>query len=147
MNSADQEHERKETIHLIEHIPGHQPREDDPYYKFFHATHKRMSQEGRLVCAMKSSRCAGGIELHHYVIEYSQVNSTDLAKFKAKYPHVKVETYEDFYQWCESEENMMPLCKCHHTGKLGIHEVPYPLWQMEAIEKDGLEPAAEVVHS
>lgn len=145
--SAEQEHDRTETIHLIEHVPGHQPREDDPYYRHFNATHRAMKAAGKLVCAKLCGQCQGGIELHHFHVEYSEINGYDWRKFAAKHPEFKIDSEQAFYIWCESEENMLPLCKRHHTGDLGIHEIPLPLWGALSFEKDGAPPAVEVVRA
>jgi hypothetical protein len=137
-------HEQTQTLHIVEFYPAHEPRESDPHFAAFHATRARLEAAGKLICwvCKKDATAAGqSIELHHNVVEFALANGIDLTKFESLFPEFsKVnETEDEFLDWIESEGNMLPLCKLHHTGAQGIHVLPYPAWRALAIWRDGLE--------
>lgn len=140
-------HEQKTTLHVIEFFPAHEPRESDPHYHAFLAVRARLKALGKLRCWVCGAM--EHVELHHNVVEFALANGVDLAKFADKFPEFKMAwaDRESFLAWVESEGNLLPLCKLHHTGAQGIHVLPYPAWRALAIWRDGLEPPGQVENS
>lgn len=138
------EHEQSTTLKVIEFFPAHEPRESDPHYHAFVAVRSRLAALGRLkcwVCGKDQAAAGQPIELHHNIVEFALANGIDLTRFAEKFPEFKAtwNSEEEFLAWVESEGNLLPLCKLHHTGAQGIHCLPYPVWRALAIWKDGLE--------
>lgn len=144
MSDAIKGHDQKLTLHLVEHYPSHEPRTADPHYHLFNQARARLAKLGQLKCWVGNEECAGQIELHHSMIEFALANNIDVEKFERLYPQFNVTSDEAFLEWVEQEGNLMPLCKRHHTGNLGIHCLPYPIWLPQRFVKAGMTPA-EVV--
>jgi len=143
---SEQEHIEHEHIEILEHYPPHIPREGDPYYHIFNETRERMRREGKLKCYIDNKDCSKeSIELHHYFVEYALIGDADWRRFAELYPQFHIPDEEAFFMWCESEENLMPLCKFHHTGIGGIHHLPAPLWLIQRFLKPGVEAPAVIV--
>ena len=135
-------HDQKTTIHLLEHIPAHEPRESDPHYHLFNQVKARMKSAGLLKCAIFGCQYPGPIELHHSKIEFSLVGGVDLAKFNELYGlHLDDQSFQDYV---ESEGNLECLCSVHHRTRLGIHELPEPFWNAIRVWRGDLQPPAEV---
>lgn len=135
-------HDQKLTVHILCHIPEHEPRESDPHYAAFRNARTRMAAAGLLVCAVPSCKYPGPIELHHQLIEFSMQGGVDVAKFDEVYGlHLDAVSFADFVN---SPGNLEPLCAVHHRTHLGIHAIPGPLWDAIRVWKDDLPPAAEV---
>lgn len=144
MTTETAAHEQQVTLRIVEFFPSHEPRESDPHYAAFNAVRHRLKASGKLVCWVcgHDEAVAGQpIELHHNVVEYALANGVDLTRFEEKFPEFckTDETEEEFLAWVESEGNLLPLCKLHHTGAQGIHVLPYPCWRALSVWKDGLE--------
>ncbi|OLE22367.1 MAG: hypothetical protein AUG49_19315 [Catenulispora sp. 13_1_20CM_3_70_7] len=137
-------HDQPLTLHLITHVPEHEPREDDPHYHLFEQAKARMRRQGLLKCVIGDDYCAGNIELHHSHIEYSQANGTDLAKVNQQLG-LHLADDEAFQKWIESPGNLEPLCAVHHRTHFGIHVIPGPLWEPLRYRRTGVQPAAEFV--
>ncbi|WP_125206434.1 hypothetical protein [Capsulimonas corticalis] len=136
-------HTQSVTLHILECVPSHEPRETDPHYHVFNAARLRMKKMGLLKCW--SCGTTENIELHHDKVEYSLQNGVDLSKFEELYPEFNIHSDEDFKNWIEGEGNLLPLCKLHHTGILGIHVIPYPQWQILRYYRADLAAPAQVV--
>jgi hypothetical protein len=139
-------HDQAETIHLMQHVPTHDRREDDPHYHLFEQARARLKRQGLLKCIIDDELCGGEPELHHTYIEFSQINDVDSEKV-AKALGLHFGSDEDFQQWAESPGNLEVLCRNHHISHLGIHHIPGPLWEAIRFHKAGTAPAAEVVTS
>jgi len=142
-------HTQQTTLHLLEFYPAHEPRETDPHYHLFNQTRARLEKLGKLVCWVcgKDGAAAGHpIELHHNRVEFALANGVDLTKFEAAYPEFGLvnATEDQFLDWIESEGNMLPLCKLHHTGSQGIHCIPMPIWQALKYWRDDLPTPGEL---
>ena len=131
-------HQQKTTLHIVEMYPAHEPRETDPHYHFFNAARARLAGLGKLICWVGNADCAGQIELHHSTCEFALANGVDVSKFTQLYPEFGVTTDEAFLTWVEGEGNLTPLCKIHHTGILGVHCLPYPVFLPQRFWKAGL---------
>jgi hypothetical protein len=132
------------TLHLVTHVPEHEPREDDPHYHLFEQCKARMKRQGLWKCVINDDYCGGNVELHHAHIEYSQTNSTDLGKINEALG-LHLTSDEDFQKWIESPGNLEPLCEVHHRTHFGIHVIPGPLWEPLRYRKYNAKPAAEFV--
>lgn len=137
-------HDQKNTVHLLEHIPEHEPRDGDPHYKLFNQAKARMKKLGLLKCAIAGCNYPGPIELHHSKIEFSLQEGVDLTKFN-EYYGLHLANDEEFAQYIEQEGNLEPLCSVHHRTKLGVHELPEPFWQAIRVWKGDMEPPVEVI--
>ena len=122
------------------HYPAHEPRKGDPHYTAFDEARKRLARLGKLVCWIGNDDCdvAHPIELHHSLVEFALANIVDEVHFAALYPEFKIGSDADFLAWIESEGNLLPLCKRHHTGLLGIHTIHYPAWLVQRFMRTGV---------
>lgn len=137
-------HDQAMTLHVLSHIPDHQPREDDPHYHLFEQAKSRLKRQGLWKCMINDDLCNGEPELHHTYIEFSQINEVDPAKVEqALGLHFKND--EDFQVWAESPGNLEVLCVAHHRAHYGIHMIPGPLWEALRFRKKGTEAAAEFI--
>ena len=66
-------HDQTTTIHIVEHVPYHPTREDDPYYHLFNEARNRMKKLGLLKCWVCG--CESNIEVP--VPEFSKPNPRD----------------------------------------------------------------------
>lgn len=136
-------HVQNVTLHITECIPAHEPRASDPHYKYFNEARTRLAALGKLQCWVCGT--TEQIELHHSTVEFAFANGVDLTKFEKLYPEFKIESDEDFLKWIEGEGNLLPLCKLHHTGIMGIHILDYPVWLIQRFYRADLAPAAKAV--
>lgn len=135
-------HDQRTTVHVLEHIPAHEPREDDPHYALFHQAKARMKAAGLLKCAIHGCTYPGPIELHHDKIEFSLIGGVDLDAFNEFYGlHLGD---EQFQEYVEGPGNLEPLCSVHHRTRLGVHELPGPFWGAIRVWRADLPPPAEV---
>jgi hypothetical protein len=137
-------HDQSLTLHLITHVPAHEPRETDPHYHLFEQVKARMKRQGLWKCAINDDYCGGNIELHHSHIEFSQTGGIDLAKVNQQLG-LDLHNDEDFQKWVESPGNLEALCAIHHRTHYGVHVMPHPLWEPLRFRKAGVKPAAEFV--
>lgn len=132
------------TLHLLAHIPEHAPRESDPHYRLFEQAKARLKRQGLFKCVIGDDLCSGPVELHHSWIEFSQINEVDPDKV-AKALGLHFEDDEDFESWCQSPDNLEPLCAAHHRTHYGIHVVPGPLWNAVRFRKAGTPAPVEFI--
>ena len=137
-------HSQKLTLNLITNVPEHEPRENDPHYKYFNAAKTRIKKQGLWKCAINDDLCQGQFELHHTHIEFSQINSTDPKKLEEAFG-LHFTNNEDFQKWIESPGNLEVLCAAHHRTHFGIHVIPAPLWESLRYRRVGTLPAVEHV--
>jgi hypothetical protein len=137
-------HDQAMTLHILSHIPDHQPREDDPHYHLFEQAKDRLKRQHLWRCMINDELCDGDPELHHTYIEFSQINEVDPEKVQ-KALGLHFENDEDFQQWAESPGNLEVLCVAHHRAHYGIHMMPGPLWEAVRFRKKGTRAAAEFV--
>jgi hypothetical protein len=137
-------HDQAMTLHILSHIPDHQPREDDPHYHLFEQAKDRLKRQHLWKCIINDELCDGAPELHHTYIEFSQINEVDPEKVQ-KALGLHFENDEDFQVWAESPGNLEVLCVAHHRAHYGIHMMPGPLWEAVRFRKKGTQAAAEFV--
>ncbi len=137
-------HDQRMTVHILTHVPEHQPRENDPHYHLFIQAKSRMKRQGLWKCAINDDYCGGNIELHHSHIEFSQVDGSDLGKVNEAFG-LHLDKDDDFQVWIESPGNLEPLCEVHHRTHYGVHVIPGPLWEPLRYRKANAKPSAEFV--
>lgn len=137
-------HDQMMTLMIKTHTEDHAPREGDPHYHLFEAAKRRLKEQGLWKCIIDDELCDGQPELHHSVIEFSDIPSTDYHKVE-KALGLHFESDEEFQGWAENPGNLEVLCTNHHRTHYGIHALPEPLWQAVRFHKDGLEAPAEHV--
>jgi hypothetical protein len=134
-------HQQAETLHVVASIPDHAPRAEDPYYRLFEQVKTRLKRQGLWQCILDDHYCAGGPELHHSHLEFSQIPGSDFTKVnQALGLHLADD--DEFRAWAESPGNLEVLCVAHHRTAFGIHVIPGPLWEPMRYRKAGLEPPA-----
>jgi hypothetical protein len=137
-------HDQALTLHLITHVPAHEPREEDPHYHLFEQVKARMKRQGLWRCVINDDYCQGNVELHHSHIEFSQTGGVDLEKVNAQLG-LHLDDDGEFQEWIESPGNLEPLCGVHHRTHFGVHVIPGPLWEPMRYRKAGSKPSAEFV--
>lgn len=137
-------HDQALTLHLMTHVPEHEPRTTDPHYHLFVQAKARLRRQGLLKCVIGDDYCQGPIELHHSHIEFSQTGGVDLGKVNRQLG-LHLDSDEAFQEWVESPGNLEPLCAVHHRTHYGIHVIPGPLWEPLRYRRAGVLPAAEFI--
>lgn len=137
-------HDQGLTLHLITHVPAHEPREEDPHYHLFEQVKARMKRQGLWRCVINDNYCGGNVELHHSHIEFSQAGGVDIDKVNQQLG-LHLENDDDFQKWIESPGNLEPLCAVHHRTHFGVHVIPGPLWEPLRYRAADAKPAAEFV--
>ncbi len=143
-DNVTEAHDQRMTVHILTHVPEHQPREDDPHYHLFNQAKARMKRQGLWKCAINDDYCAGNIELHHSHIEFSQVGGSDLKRVNEAFG-LHLDSDDDFQSWIESPGNLEALCEVHHRTHYGVHVIPGPLWEPLRYRKANAKPSAEFV--
>lgn len=142
-------HSTTEHLTILFTYPDHEPRASDPHYHLFNEARKRLAAAGKLVCWIGNADCdhTHPIELHHSEIEFALANDIDPHIFGLDHPALGPDCDEEaFLAYVEGEGNLLPLCKLHHTGALGIHSVTYPGWKAQKYLKQGVTaPERKVV--
>lgn len=138
------EHDQRLTLHILAHVPEHEPRQDDPHYHLFERAKARLKRQGLWRCVIDDDLCSGPVELHHSHIEFSQINNVDPDKV-ARHLGLHFEHDDDFQAWVEGPGNLEPLCTTHHRTHLGVHVLPGPFWEPLRFRKAGSKPAAEFI--
>lgn len=137
-------HDQRLTLHILAHVPAHEPREDDPHYRLFEQAKARLKRQGLWKCVIDDTMCSGEVELHHSVVEYSEINAVDPDKI-AKAFGLHFDDDEDFQAWINSPGNLEPLCATHHRTHLGVHVLPGPFWEPLRYLRGGAQPPAEFI--
>ena len=137
-------HDQKSTIHILTHIPEHEPRESDPHYHLFIQAKKRIKEQGLWKCAIEDDLCGGQLELHHQHVEFSQIGHVDPKKVE-KLLGLHFESDELFQQFVESPGNLEVLCVNHHRTHYGVHVIPSALWETLRFRAAGTQPVAEFI--
>lgn len=137
-------HDQKLTLHILAHVPAHEPRETDPHYHLFEAAKRRLKVAGLWKCVIDDDLCSGSPELHHSHIEFSQANGADLDKVN-RFLGLHLADDEAFQAWIEGPGNLEVLCATHHRTHFGVHALPGPLWEPLRYRRVGSKPSAEFV--
>jgi len=138
-------HTQSETLHIVCCVPPHEARADDPHYATFNRTRDRMVKAGLLKCWIDNADCAGDIELHHDKVEFSLQQGVDLSRFAEAFPEFSGKSDDEFREWIEGPGNLLALCRIHHIGVLGVHVLPYPVWEPQKFWKAGMAVPARLV--
>ena len=134
-------HEQKETIQIDWFIPDHEERTESAEFRKSRPL-VIARDKGCVVCGSQET-----LEAHHFLFEWCEANGIDRDQLvnyvdtmhaffaNAKEALAQGKTVE---QLVDSPENLITLCKEHHTGKdTGIHALPYPIWVMQWLAKEG----------
>ena len=98
-------HDQTTTIHIVEHVPYHPTREDDPYYHLFNEARNRMKKLGLLKCWVCG--CESNIELHHTEVEFSMAKGVDIGKFAELHPDLVISDDASFSQFVEATSHLV----------------------------------------
>lgn len=109
--------------------PDHEPREQDPHYKDFHAWKESVRNTPAWRCGWAArigddSDCdlSAPLEAHHAHIEFALANAIDLAHLEHSYPGVS--DPDSIGAWIESAANLVLLCRVHHRAtNAGVHHL------------------------
>jgi hypothetical protein len=133
-------HSQQVTNRYLLSFPDHAPRASDPHYRAFE-TYRRLhiatsvcfvgARIGFDQCAdalgaaipVQPANLGHGLELHHHTLEFSLLNSVDLAALQVDYPFLTDAAAVQV--WAETEDNLQALCAKHHRGIGGIHHAAY----------------------
>ena len=137
-------HDQRTTLHILAHIPEHEPRADDPHYHLFEQAKARIKRQGLWKCALNDDLCGGQLELHHVHVEFSQANAADPTKIEQAFG-LHFEDDEDFQEWIESPGNLEVLCVNHHRTHYGVHVLPSALWEAVRWHRAGQPAPAEFI--
>lgn len=81
--------------------------------------------------------------MHHSKVEFSLQGGVDLEKFNEAYG-LHLADDEAFRAYIEGPGNAEILCPTHHRTRLGVHELPEPLWLAIRVWRADMVPPAEV---
>jgi hypothetical protein len=130
-----QSRDLKETIFYPDHVKrGAESHEFEEDKKELEA-----SGGGCFICGKTQADLGPSVRMegHHYNVEWSLINSLDLAKVQRYFPDVT--SLEEFL---DSKENLILLCPKHHRSPLyGVHMVSMPAWVAQRLQKDGWDLA------
>jgi hypothetical protein len=125
-------HEQAESHRYVMHFPEHAPREDDPHYKAFEAYRRHSKDTAVCYVGQRAGHdsCAGGLELHHAVLEFATANAADPAALHRDFPEIAEDaTAEQIADWLESSPGEFRwLCAFHHRGHGGAHTASHADW-------------------
>jgi hypothetical protein len=134
-------HQARQTLHFVWHYPDHEPRKSDPHYGDFQAAKKRLKEQGLWRCVVCGS--AEQVQLHHAHVEFSLQNGVDVGRLnEALGLHLGT---DEFAAWIDSPGNLEPLCRTHHTGTEGVHQLCAPAWEALRVWRRDLPPPEELV--
>ena len=134
-------HEQVESLRVDVEYPEHVQRTESAE---FAANKHRLVKKLELKCF----KCGGsdGLEVHHFIIEWSEWDSADPAAVQ------RIMHKFDVYGFAADQasqgdplpaspddiRNLMVLCEsCHRGACLGIHQVPLPFWFADLVKKPG----------
>lgn len=135
-------HDQRVTLHIIEHIPSHATRITDPFYHIFNAMKRRAKKLGLLKCWVCGA--LEDVECHHNIVEFSLAEDYDWSKLAQDHPEFNISDDKSFQEMIEGPDNCLFLCRLHHTGIEGIHNIPVPLWSAIKYLKYGVQVPAEL---
>ena len=144
MNDVTEMHEEKNTFQIDVNIPGHEPRKASA---LFERTRKEfMDKVGHkcFICGANEAEAGEPLQLHHKIIErcYAEAG-IDWDAVKVLAPEFPWDTFDGsnpylFVDNCHY--NGIVLCRKHHTMKdSGIHELPFNIWIMQRLLKNGYQ--------
>jgi hypothetical protein len=113
--------EHDQVIHsvYVEHYEQHEKRTESSEFRHV----KEQLHKAKTPCWINNGKCEGHLEVHHFVVEWSQATEVDWEKVKEDVPNLDNP---------DKMENMMVLCEKHHRHKgFGIHTTPYPIWRSQ----------------
>jgi len=154
MEDVTKDHEEKETLLVDVILPGHEQRVTTTLFSHTRDLLLKMDGGRCFVCERTAEEAGEPLEAHHWLIERALANAADWQEFVrfvgllyrlTARAHDFVLTHPlgppdgDIMAFVDDMTvNGMLLCKLHHTGKdSGIHDLPEPLWAVQAYGRDG----------
>lgn len=142
MSEETKSHKQERTIIEVVFYSGHEKRKESAEFR---KSKKRLKEDGHYKCYINNSECKGSLEAHHRGCEYAFENDVDFEKLKAFLEEWDLYGYSKLLKnqpiiTPDDIRNMMVVCKYHHTHKeTGIHEITFPIWIMQKLEKRGVD--------
>jgi len=114
--------------------PFHAPRESEPHYALFRASRKLLIASG-----IGCWRCGDHdyLEAHHCIVEFALLNGISIEKIQKDFP--EIDDTESLMAWASGPTNLEILCRDCHRGALGVHTMPFPLWEAQRWAKDDIQ--------
>lgn len=141
---------RNMSNHYSIHYPEHKKRVETTIFRH---TKKELENMPCFICGKCKVDDNISNEIHHYFIQKVAASAIDWIKFGEfaeicyniqtgiligdKFDWKEVEKNPDIF--VDSPYNMIVLCKNHHTGRCGIHHVPYPDWILQKFAIEGFK--------
>ena len=141
---------RNMSNHYSIHYPEHKKRVETTIFRH---TRKELENMPCFICGKCKIDDNISNEIHHYYIQKVATSAIDWIKF-GEFAEIcyNIQTgilIGDKFDWKEvkknpdifvdSPYNMIVLCKNHHTGRCGIHHVPYPDWILQKFAIEGFK--------
>lgn len=131
------EHEQKLTLHVDIFEPDHADRVTT---SLFTRTKQDLitATDGRCwICNRTAGEAGQPLEAHHWGVERCFAETPGLLweMVKKDFPNFPWDQFDPTKPY-DFVDNMGPngqgvlLCKLHHTGELGVHSIPFPIWRM-----------------
>ena len=137
-------HKSEKTIREVIIYPDHVERKESAEFR---KSKERLKEDLHYKCWICG--CIEHLEAHHFACEWALVEDVDFDKLKAfveewdPYGYGKllknkpIESVDDI-------RNMLVLCESHHRKpEDGIHETTFPVWIIQKLAKEGVEPVPE----
>jgi hypothetical protein len=143
-------HIRKMSNHYTINYPDHKKRVETTIFRH---TRKELENVPCFICGKCKSEDNISNEIHHFYIQKVASSAIDWYRFgefaNNCYNIQTGELLGDKFDWKEVEQNpdlfvdspynMIVLCKNHHTGRCGIHHIPFPDWILQKFAVDGFK--------
>lgn len=142
-------HEIVRRLREVVITPEHAEREES---EEFRRAKERLKADGHWRCWVCGS--TENLQAHHYGCEWSLWEACDPAKLKAFLEEWDPYGYgrllrRKLIESPDDIRNLLVLCQEHHTGGAvdgaanGIHEITFPVWIIQRLAKDGLDPVPQ----
>jgi hypothetical protein len=137
-------HKEERTIKEVVIYPDHVKRKESEEFK---KSKERLKEDGHFKCWVCGD--TEHLEVHHFGCEWALEEDVDFDKLK--------ELLEEFDPYgygkllknkpltsVDDIRNMLVLCEKHHRHpEEGIHETTFPIWIIQRLTKQGIEPIPE----
>jgi hypothetical protein len=122
------EHDQIRIMKEVAHYPDHEQRTEDPEFR---KTKKELkADKEHWKCFIDNKHCTYDepLEVHHNIVEFAAANEVDWDRVKQDFPLV---------DGISDRDQMRILCRLHHRSPgYGIHEMSYPIWQLQRYMTD-----------
>lgn len=137
-------HKSEKTIKEVVIYPDHIDRKESAEFR---KSKERLKEDGHYKCWV----CGGeeNLEVHHFGCEWALSNDCDWDKLKEFLEEFDPYGYGKLLEnkpvtSADDIRNMLVLCERHHRKpEDGIHETTFPVWIIQKLAKQGIEPIPE----